>query len=118
MQQSQEPTQIEINFSPNGPSASDFVVETQTNLVNVALPWHPIDCRDAAHEDTALYRTPRTIQWHPAHRIHRRTQKPSTTYLGELCCMGNIYTQLSLHERTMIHTQLEMGLTPAAIAGG
>ncbi len=32
--------------------------------------------------------------------------------------MGNIYTQLSLQERTMIHTQLEMGLTPAAIARG
>ena len=32
--------------------------------------------------------------------------------------MGNIYTQLSLHERTMIHTQLERGLTPAAIALG
>jgi len=32
--------------------------------------------------------------------------------------MGNIYTQLSLEERTMIHTQLEMGLTPAAIALG
>ena len=32
--------------------------------------------------------------------------------------MGNIYTQLSLEERTMIHTQLEMDLTPAAIAMG
>ena len=32
--------------------------------------------------------------------------------------MGNIYTQLSLEERTMIHTQLEMGLNPAAIARG
>ena len=32
--------------------------------------------------------------------------------------MGNIYTQLSLEERTMIHTQLEMGLKPAAIAMG
>ena len=32
--------------------------------------------------------------------------------------MGNIYTQLSLEERTMIHTQLEMGLNPAAIAMG
>jgi IS30 family transposase len=32
--------------------------------------------------------------------------------------MGNIYTQLSLQERTMIHTQLERGLTPAAIALG
>ena len=32
--------------------------------------------------------------------------------------MGNIYTQLSFHERTMIHTQLERGLTPAAIARG
>ena len=30
--------------------------------------------------------------------------------------MGKIYTQLSIEERTMIHTQLEMGLTPAAIA--
>lgn len=32
--------------------------------------------------------------------------------------METIYTQLSLQERTMIHTQLEMGLTPAAIARG
>ena len=32
--------------------------------------------------------------------------------------MGTIYTQLSIEERTMIHTQLEMGLTPAAIAMG
>ena len=32
--------------------------------------------------------------------------------------MGNIYTRLSLEERTMIHTQLEMGLKPAAIAMG
>jgi IS30 family transposase len=32
--------------------------------------------------------------------------------------MGNIYTQLSLEERTMIDTQLEMGLNPAAIAMG
>ncbi|MEO8046500.1 MAG: IS30 family transposase [Nitrospirota bacterium] len=32
--------------------------------------------------------------------------------------MGTIYDQLSLEERTMIHTQLGMGLTPAAIAMG
>lgn len=32
--------------------------------------------------------------------------------------MGKIYTQLSLEERTMIHTQLEMGLKPTAIAMG
>ena len=32
--------------------------------------------------------------------------------------MGNIYAQLSLEERTMIHTPLEMGLKPAAIANG
>lgn len=32
--------------------------------------------------------------------------------------MGKIYTQLSFEERTMIHTQLEMGLNPAAIALG
>ena len=32
--------------------------------------------------------------------------------------MGNIYTQLSLQERTMTQTQLERGLTPAAIALG
>ena len=30
--------------------------------------------------------------------------------------MGKIYTQLSIEERTMIHTQLEMGVNPAAIA--
>jgi hypothetical protein len=34
------------------------------------------------------------------------------------CCKGNIYTQVSLEERTMIHTQLEMGLKPTAIAMG
>ncbi len=32
--------------------------------------------------------------------------------------MGKIYAQLTLEERTMIHTQLEMGLNPAAIAVG
>ena len=32
--------------------------------------------------------------------------------------MGTIYTQLSLHERTMIQMQLEMGLATAAIARG
>ena len=30
--------------------------------------------------------------------------------------MGKIYTQLSIEERTMIHTQLEMGVNPAAIS--
>ena len=32
--------------------------------------------------------------------------------------MGNIYEQLSLEERTMIHTQRERGIKPAAIANG
>ena len=32
--------------------------------------------------------------------------------------MGTIYTQLSLEERTMIHTQLERGIKPVAIAMG
>jgi IS30 family transposase len=32
--------------------------------------------------------------------------------------MGTLYTQLSIEERTMIHTQLEMGLKPAAMAMG
>ena len=32
--------------------------------------------------------------------------------------MGNIYEQLSLEERTMIHTHLERGIKPAAIATG
>ena len=32
--------------------------------------------------------------------------------------MGTIYDQLSLEERTMIHTQLELGIKPAAIALG
>ena len=32
--------------------------------------------------------------------------------------MGIIYTQLSLEERAMIHTQLERGINPAAIARG
>jgi hypothetical protein len=30
--------------------------------------------------------------------------------------MGKIYKQLSIEERTMIQTQLEMGIKPAAIA--
>jgi hypothetical protein len=37
---------------------------------------------------------------------------------GRKCYKGNIYTQVSLEERTMIHTQLEMGLKPTAIAMG
>ena len=32
--------------------------------------------------------------------------------------MGEIYKQLSIEERTMIQTQLEMGIKPAAIAVG
>ena len=32
--------------------------------------------------------------------------------------MGNIYDQLSLEERTMIHTQLERGIKPTAIVNG
>jgi len=32
--------------------------------------------------------------------------------------MGKIYEQLSVEERTMIQTQLEMGIRPAAIAAG
>ena len=32
--------------------------------------------------------------------------------------MGNNYTPLSLEERTMIHTELEMGIKPVAIAMG
>ncbi len=32
--------------------------------------------------------------------------------------MGNIYTQLSLEEWTVIHTQLEIGFNPTAMAMG
>ena len=32
--------------------------------------------------------------------------------------MGKIYQQLSIEERTMIQTQLELGIKPAAIAVG
>ena len=31
-------------------------------------------------------------------------------------CTGNIYTQLSLEERTMVHTRLERAINPMAIA--
>jgi hypothetical protein len=44
--------------------------------------------------------------------------KTKCNIFGRKCCRGTIYTQLSREERTMIHTQLEMGLTPAAIAMG
>jgi IS30 family transposase len=44
--------------------------------------------------------------------------KTKCNMYGRICCMGTIYTQLSLQERTMIHTQLERGRTPAAIALG
>src|SRR3989338_22985 len=37
---------------------------------------------------------------------------------GRQCCMGKIYKQLSIEERTMIQTQLELGIKPAAIAVG
>src|SRR3989338_9576524 len=37
---------------------------------------------------------------------------------GRQCCMGKTYKQLSIEERTMIQTQLEMGIKPAAIAVG
>src|SRR3989338_10866128 len=37
---------------------------------------------------------------------------------GRQCCMGKTYQQLSIEERTMIQTQLEMGIKPAAIAVG
>jgi len=34
------------------------------------------------------------------------------------CCMGTHYRQLSIEEQTIIQTQLEMGMKPAAIARG
>ena len=39
-------------------------------------------------------------------------------HFGRQCCLGNIYTPLSLEERTMLPTQLERGLNPAAMARG
>src|SRR3972149_8409470 len=44
--------------------------------------------------------------------------KTKCNIFGRECCMGKIYKQLSIEERTMIQTQLEMGIKPAAIALG
>ena len=44
--------------------------------------------------------------------------KTKCNIFGRKCCMGKIYQQLSIEERTMIQTQLEMGIKPAAIALG
>jgi hypothetical protein len=44
--------------------------------------------------------------------------KSQVQQFGEIVLHGNIYTQLSLEKRTMIHAQLERGLTLAAIAVG
>jgi hypothetical protein len=44
--------------------------------------------------------------------------KTKCNIFGRQCCMGKIYEQLSIEERTMIQTQLEMGIRPAAIAIG
>lgn len=44
--------------------------------------------------------------------------KNHVQHLWEKVLHGNIYTQLSLEERTTIHTQLEMGLNPTAMAMG
>ena len=44
--------------------------------------------------------------------------KSQVQQFGEIVLRGNIYTQLSLEKRTMIHAQLERGITLAAIAVG
>lgn len=48
----------------------------------------------------------------------RARSKTKCNIFGRKCCMGKIYKQLSIEERTMIQTQLEMGIKPAAIALG
>jgi len=52
------------------------------------------------------------------HEIDQARSKTKCNMFGRKCCSGIFYTQLSLQERAMIHTQLEMGLKPAAIAVG
>jgi IS30 family transposase len=42
--------------------------------------------------------------------------KTKCNIFGGKCCMGKIYKQLSIEERTMIQTQLSMGLKPGQIA--
>jgi hypothetical protein len=44
--------------------------------------------------------------------------KTKCNICGRECCMRRIYRQLSIEERTMIQTQLEMGMKPAANAAG
>ena len=44
--------------------------------------------------------------------------KSQVQQFGEIVLHGNIYPQLSLEKRTMIHPQLERGIKLAAIAVG
>src|SRR6185437_10860047 len=48
----------------------------------------------------------------------RARSKTKYNIFGRKCCMGKIYQQLSIEERTMIQTQLEMRIKPAVIALG
>src|SRR4030066_900045 len=48
--------------------------------------------------------------------VKEGAQIPSAAFFRRQCCMGKIYQQLSIEERTMIQTQLGMGIKPAAIA--
>ncbi|MFM9999315.1 MAG: hypothetical protein ACKVP1_10445, partial [Burkholderiaceae bacterium] len=42
----------------------------------------------------------------------RRAQNPSATFCGGKCGMGKSYKQLSIEERTLIQTQLSIGMKP------
>ena len=58
------------------------------------------------------------ISNNPTKNIIRRAQNPSATFCGGKCGMGKSYSQLSIEERTLIQTQLSIGMKPAEIADG
>jgi len=50
--------------------------------------------------------------------LKRLRSNTKCNFLGGECCMGKIYDQLSIEERVVIQTRLEMGVKPGAIALG
>jgi hypothetical protein len=50
--------------------------------------------------------------------LEEARSKPKCNIFKGECCMGKCHGQLSIEERTMIQTQLAMGMTAAAIAQG
>ena len=88
------------------------------------IRWNTLRILRAEH-NADVSRSFVAVEWHDSDRfpgtitLHQRARSNTKcNILGRQCCMGNIYTPLSLEERTMLPPQLERGLNPAASASG